>query len=306
MKELIKNIALFTLFSSLGYILFICIWGVTVPEMYSRNLNYKIGAYGHLNSRIKDVQNAKDIDVLFLGSSHVYRGLDPRIFEEHGIKAFNLGSSSQTPIQTELLLKRYLESLNPKMILYDIYPETFGNDGVESSLDIIANSENDFESFKMALKINHVKTYNTMIYGFFRDNFSLNANFNEPIIKDRDTYVKNGFVEKQLSYNERTTKLIMPWSFEEKQQKAFENVLKLIDDKGIARKLIQIPVTKIRYEGYERKDVFESYIKKQGEYYDFNLLLNLSDTLHFYDTQHLNSKGVSLFDNFLIEKVLKK
>jgi len=34
-------------------------------------------------------------------------------------------------------------------------------------------------------------------------------------------------------------------------------------------------------------------------------LITLNDTLHFYDTQHLNSKGVALFDNLLIETLLK-
>jgi len=77
------------------------------------------------------------VDILFLGSSHSYRGFNPQYFS--GYKTFNLGSSAQTPIQTNLLLKRYLHQLNPKTIVYEVYPISLSIDGVESSSDIIAN-----------------------------------------------------------------------------------------------------------------------------------------------------------------------
>ena len=278
MIKFIKNIASFSLFAFIAYLGLICIWGSFVPTIYTNNINYKIGAYGHLNSRIKEVKTKKNVDILFLGSSHVYRGLDPRVFQEHGYNVFNFGSSSQTPKQTEVFLKRYLKTLNPKLILYDVYPETFSNDGVESSLDVISNSTNDLASLNMAFHVNHVKTYNTLILGFFKDNLDLNSDFSEDKIKDND----------------------------KSQQKAFESVLKLIDDNDIPLKFIQIPVTKARYKSYAYTNDFDNYIKAHGQYYNFNLTLNLSDSIHFYDTQHLNSKGVKIFDNYLIETILKQ
>lgn len=296
---------MFLFFAVLGYIVILCVWGTALPDMFKQNLNYKIGSYGHMNTRLKDLQNVGEVDILFLGSSHVYRGLDPRIFEDYGFKVFNLGSSAQTPIQTELLLNRYLDILKPKLILFDVFPESFSNDGVESSLDIIANSKNDWESIKMALTINHLKTYNTLIYGFFRDAFKLNANFTEALVKDKDVYIKNGFVDKALAYNRITQKLTMEWSFDDKQLKAFETVLNLIKVRGIPNYLIQIPVTKNRYDGYQNIDLFDEFLNAKGDYYNFNELITLNDTLHFYDTQHLNSKGVALFDNLLIETLLK-
>jgi hypothetical protein len=41
-------------------------------------------------------------------------------------------------------------------------------------------------------------------------------------------------------------------------------------------------------------------IKKLGTLYDFNEILTLNDTLHFFDSHHLNQNGVEIFNNELI------
>lgn len=170
-----KNFALktfkFLLFAGLFYLVTLILWGELVPQLLKPNLNYKIGANGHLYSRVSEIKNFKDVDILFLGSSHTYRGFDPRIFSEYGYKSFNLGSSAQSHIQTKVLFDRYFETLNPKVVIYEVYPATFHFDGVESSLDLISNDKNDFYSLEMVLKINNIKTYNTFfiaLYEIFR------------------------------------------------------------------------------------------------------------------------------------------
>jgi hypothetical protein len=119
-------------------------------------------------TRISDLKKYKNVDILFLGSSRAYRVFDTRIYAKQGYYSFNLGSSSQTPIQTKLLMKRYLKQLNPKLIVYAVDPNAF-SDGVESAMDIIANDKNDRESLKMLAKINHLKVFNTLIYGYYKD-----------------------------------------------------------------------------------------------------------------------------------------
>jgi hypothetical protein len=37
--------------------------------------------------------------------------------------------------------------------------------------------------------------------------------------------------------------------------------------------------------------------------YDFNTIINLDDTLHFYDSNHLNQKGVEVFNHSLISEL---
>ncbi|NHW60088.1 hypothetical protein HA378_33495, partial [Escherichia coli] len=76
-------------------------------------------------------------------SSHAYRGFDTRVFSKNGISSFNLGSSSQSPINTQVLLKQYLDRIKPKMIVYEVYAGTLSADGVESSLDMLSNNKID-------------------------------------------------------------------------------------------------------------------------------------------------------------------
>ena len=157
MKKFILHTCLFLLFASVFYITTIVFCARYAPPWFKPNINYRIGSYGHMSSRLSEIKGYSDVDILFLGSSHAYRGFSTRIFLENGYKTFNLGSSAQTPAQTKVLLNRYLESLNPKMVIYEVYPNTLSTDGVESALDIIANDKNDLHSLKMALKINNIK-----------------------------------------------------------------------------------------------------------------------------------------------------
>ena len=182
MVNFIKKIFGFLLFSLMFYFLMIPLWKKFTPIYMQPNLKYQVGSFGYMYSRIQEVKKQKgDVDILFLGSSHSYRGFDPRNFKEK--KTFNLGSSSQTPIQTKILLERYLEKINPKLIIYEVYPGTFSSDGVESSLDLISNDKNDIRSLQMAFQLNNIKTYNTLVYAKYSDFFDWNKNFIEPIKK---------------------------------------------------------------------------------------------------------------------------
>lgn len=305
MKQFLRNFIFFLGFTTITY--FLLIFGsIFSPFKISRNINYRLGSNGHMNTRMKEVKETKNIDLLFLGSSHTYRGFDPRIFP---LKTFNLGSSAQTPIQTQILLKRYLNQLNPKTIIYEVYPEPLSGDGVESSTDIISNDINDWYSFEMALKINHIKIYNTLLFGWFRDALSMNKNFSESNIKDLDTYIKGGYVERQITYfNPSKQKNHEPKKAEpikDYQLKAFKENIQMIINRGINLILVQAPVPKQSYQTYNKHEYDSLMNSFQVPYYNFNELVQLDDSLHFYDDNHLNQNGVKLFNLKLLE-LLKK
>lgn len=301
MKKFIINTAIFLLFTSVFYIVCLSFWERYAPSMFKPNINYKIGSYGHMYSRLAEIKNYSEIDILFLGSSHAYRGFDTRIFLENGYKTFNLGSSAQTPAQTKVLLNRYLDDLNPKIIIYEVYPATFTIDGVESSLDIIANDLNDLHSLKMALKINNIKTYNTILYGFTRDLLGLNESFIEKKIKGNDKYVSGGFVEKELSFYQPTEFEEKEISLRDYQLESFSEIVQTINDKDIELILVFAPIPKVNYDSYVNNSYFDSVMQTYSTYYNFNEIVSLNDSLHFYDSHHLNQNGVKIFNEKLIE-----
>lgn len=255
-------------------------------------------------SRLQELKEVKNIDLLFLGSSHAYRGFDTRIFADSGYTSFNLGSSSQTPIQTKILVERYIDQLKPKLVIYEVYPGTLCSDGLESSLDIIANSKNDQKSIALALKTDHVKAYNTLLYASMRQALGLDDDFKEPAIKEEDTYITGGYVERKLECFEHK-KYDHPkyWAFNHDQLHILEEIIQIFEDKNIDFLLVYAPVTPNLYNAYQNNNAFDQLMNTTGHYVNFNPLVNLDDSLHFYDSHHLNQHGVTLFNTKVIELV---
>jgi hypothetical protein len=284
------------------YVICIVIWGQLAPSELKKNLNYSLGAYGHLYTRINELKTYGHVDVVFLGSSHAYREFDPRIFKQYNINSFNLGSSAQSPVQTEILVNKYLDLLNPAIVIYEVYPGAFSNDGVESSIDLISNDHIDKRIIYMVLRLNHIKLYNTLIYGLFRQCLNLNSRFTEPWQKGEDTYIPGGFVEKRGNgdhpvFSVRSRK----WNISPRQSRAFERTLNKLKQKNMEVILIQAPLPRSIYQSYSNNAAIDHYFKLNGTYYNFNDLIEFPGNEYFYDSHHLNQKGVTLFNKKLID-----
>ncbi len=306
MKKFIAHTTVFLLFASVSYVLFLNVWYRFTPPELTPNINYAIGAYGHLFSRISELENYGEVDILFLGSSHTYRGFDTRIFLKNGYKTFNLGSSAQTPVQTKVLVDRYLDRLNPKLVIYEVFPPTFMSDGVESSLDVISNDENDLHTLRMAFEINNIKTYNTLIYGLTRDWLGLNESFTEPSTIGGDTYVSGGFVEKEIGYFHPKKFRKRKINLRDYQLEAFSDIVETVKGQGIELMLVYAPITKVNYESFVNTDDFDEIMKSYSGYYNFNEMISLDDSSHFYNAHHLNQLGVELFNEKLIGLLKEK
>lgn len=305
-KRFIKTIFAFIPFAIIIYVIMLCAWGDIAPYFLKKNLTYRIGSNGHLFTRLKEVKTVKDVDVLVLGSSHAYREFDPRIFNAAGLKTFNLGSSAQTPMQTKILLERYLDKLNPKIVIYEVFPKTFSIDGVESSLDIISNDKNDLASLKMAIDLAHIVTVNTLIYGYYRDITGKNKSFVEKQETDIDKYIKGGYVARKIKTFKHQKYPANKWDFEDKQFEYFKENLNLLKSRNIRVILINSPIPPAYYKSYTNNNVFDARMEKMGEYYNFNNKLTLDDSIYFYDTDHLNQNGVDIFDAKILSEIFKK
>ena len=81
--------------------------------------------FGHTVFRATDFAGQSESpEILTLGSSTCYRGIDVRPFDATGITAFNLCSSSQSFFNSEYLLHWAIDlDLMPSHVLIDIYPE---------------------------------------------------------------------------------------------------------------------------------------------------------------------------------------
>lgn len=256
-------------------------------------------------TRMAELDTVTDVDVLFLGSSHAFRGFDPRIFRKNGISSFNLGSASQTPIQTQYLLEEYLGQLRPKLVIYEVYPATLENDGVEASLDFIANSSLQLSGLKMAMEVNHIKTFNTLIYDTFLEVFHQNEEFQESE-KMHDLYVSGGYVQTSIDHNiSPITENIKAnwkdqWEIRDDQWDAFLSNLNSIEQNNIPYILVQMPVTSEAYRLYKNNEQIDDLFRDEGQYINFNNSPFLNDSSDFMDYHHLNQNGVEKTNKKLI------
>ncbi|HEY8397457.1 MAG TPA: hypothetical protein VIK80_05915 [Flavihumibacter sp.] len=298
MRKFIKDLLLFFAILFIAYTILVFVTGRI--DFTKTNLVYKLGGSGHMRTRISELKQVTDLDILFLGSSHCYRGFDPRNFKDK--KTFNLGSSNQTPIQTNLLLERYLDRINPGLVIYAISPDEFVNDGVESSLDIITNDDNDFGSVRMTFEVGNLKTFNTLIYAGIGDWFNMDDDFVEPLRRMTDTYVPGGYVERDMDTFKYQTYPKQEWKFRRMQLSKFHKNLEMLKERGIKTILVFPPLTSGLYNSYTNQRYIDSVFSSCGlEYYNFNKIMQLDDSLHFYDADHLNQRGVKLFNQKLIE-----
>jgi hypothetical protein len=301
MKQFIKTIFGFIPFAFGIYAFLLLLWALLLPTSFQKNLAL---FSGHTFARLQEVKNTKHVDVLFLGSSHAYRGFDTRIFKQAGLKSFNLGSSAQTPLQTSYLLDKYLDSLKPKLVVYEVYPITFTIDGVESSIDLISNEDFNFNIVKMAIKHTSIKVYNTLLLAAWEK--SLGIRTREPRALENEHYVSGGYVQQSLQYFDGKQRPKKALSFDQEQLHAFEKNLEELTKRNIDYVLVQAPYPKATYRSFTNLDGFDKRMARAGRYYNFNECMDLIDTIHFADNSHLNQNGVNAFNMQLLDTLISE
>jgi hypothetical protein len=95
------------------------------------------------------------------------------------------------------------------------------------------------------------------------------------------------------------------WKFNDKQFESFKEIVALLKKKQIPFILVNQPITPDLYQSYSNNADFDSAMKNYAKYYNFNEILKLDDSLHFYDSNHLNQNGVVVYDQE-IAQILKK
>ena len=319
MGSFLKHIVQFAGFALVFYIVAVMLWSNWgTPEMM-RNVPYPISKQPFLQQRIDEAAATKNVDILFLGSSHAYRSFDPRFYAKNNLKTFNLGSSSQTPIQTKMLLDQYLDSLNPKLVVFEVYPVVFQLDGLESALDFVANTKFHWRTAAMTSRVNHIKLYNALIYDVVRESTGQNDSIGPPSPTNKDTYVPGGFVETGITHNERPLTAQQRIDFfhasrtiKRKQWNAFIDIIDELIARDIPYLLMQTPVTSEvaglnsrMPMGWQSSLDVDSLFEAQGPYLNFNDRMELDDSLDFKDYHHLNQRGVERLNAELLDVLIQ-
>jgi hypothetical protein len=156
----------------------------------------------------------------------------------------------------------------------------------------------------MALDLNHIKVYNALLYGFERQLLNKDAEFIEALKKGNDNYISGGYVEKEISFFKNKKQNTKKWKLSKEQLSSFNEIVDLVKRKNSRLILVYAPITSALYNSYSNNKMVDSLMRTYSTYYNFNDIMQLDDSLHFYDPHHLNQNGVQLFNDQLI-KLLK-
>ncbi len=315
MRRFLHKILLFSGCFLIGYLLILRLVGTTLLH---GNISYIPNNYGHLHSKIAEVANYHDVDVLFLGSSHSYRTFDPRQYATAGISTFNLGSSNQTPLQTLALLQSWLDSLSPKRVIFEVHSDVLLNDGVESAIDMLYNTPINRPMLNMVRKLRSERVYNNLLYSLERGYrnigpcdsiISLNLVLPDTSFPSTFAYVPGGFVEMQPVYGMRPqpqppcTIYVNP-----QQMEALRECIALLKAKNIPYVLLEVPASKALYQSYSNHREFEELMAQEGPYINLNdsveLTSQLLDSIHYVDKDHLNLSGTKIVNEYIIKCIL--
>jgi len=303
MKTFLLRFLLFIPVATTTVFFFVGATGVFFPGGYNNTIMNKMGDVGHLFTRLKEADTARPVDILVIGSSHAYRGVDPRIFATHGIRLFNLGSSAQTPIQTEVLLKRYFDRLKPKVVVVEVFPGVFCLDGVESGVDLISNSGVRPDLLPMTLRLNNLITYNSLSYNWCRK-ILIGDRFREPVCKNGECYIEGGFVQRSDLEFFRGRRHVdsLYWTFRGEQQRAHQRTMAFLHKRRCPVVLVQAPVAQALFRSYRNNRVVDDFFRSSGfPYYNFNYSGMGANNHLFYDQDHLNMDGVAQFNGMLLK-----
>lgn len=293
----------FFIIACISYPLLLFVTAKALPKGLRTNLLYNHEGIGYTYTRFKDADTVKNVDIMVMGSSHAYRGYDPRIFSDAGYRIFNLGSSAQTPLQTEYLLKRYLKQFSPKFVILDVYPSLFGSDGVESTSDLLSNSEIDDHLLELATSHEDIRIYNTLFYSLLINKLGLAPKTSATLGSQKEgTYVKGGYVSSNKIFKPSRSIKRVNYNMSDKQIASFERTVNSVKRSNLPYIIIQAPIPQEVYKNVMNIEEVDAKLSKYGPYINANEYLSLPDTC-FYDNSHLNQRGVEIFNRFVLDKI---
>ena len=271
------------------------------------------GGPSHSLLRFREATASGPVDVVFLGASHTYRGFDPRIFAGMGLTSMNLGSSAQSPLNTLALLERYLGTLKPKFVLYEIYQTALAIDGMESFYDILSNTPVDKPMVEMAWNLRYPQAWTALLSTSLR-NFRIPMSSYVQRGKEGrdDTYIEGGYVQTRATFPEvrlarlQSASAQMEFPFDHRQFDFFSKCIEMVRGHGAVFACCSYPIpaeTRKALAGYEDKQrAISLFLKKCAvPFKDFNENMTLDTAKNYYDEVHLNQAGVELFNQALIE-----
>ena len=297
MRQFGKDISLFAVFFIAALIALGM--GAQLHPRLENSLFAKPTSYGHTHLRITDFLEStktKSTQIVHLGSSTCYRGIDTAPFADLDHPSFNLCSSSQTFFNSKHLLEWCFEKgTQPKVVTLDIYPSVWHFSATESTRDLIVNHDHVNETVFQRMAWSSGDPFNAILAGYFGLKRAFVPLKNLP--GQADEYRPGGFTFSMRGpvgplKCDTIQPLLSPL-----QSRALQSIRKKCAEEEIQLILVNPP--QLCEEVFEKPKVMEGVPWIEGNEWP----LAKVDTL-YYDDHHLRGVGAELYSAWLAGQVV--
>lgn len=320
MKKILKRFSIFL--AGLILLNFVLAYALGVLERDVAAKGYAFDTYRW--AEFYALPKGDSLDVLFLGSSHAYRGFDPSLIDSlSGIQSFNLGSSGQTPLTSLHILRNAVLHQRPKQVVMELYFYTFReedqlNNGGNNWLQLRwspAKWEFLWQAFSLyemaALTVLPVLRRKNALPYVLRKYLR-----GDDHLEDAGQYLGQGYVARterisaeNLQSPDLYDRLSLPehWVLD-KHESALRELVDFCQKDGIRLRFISSPMPQITVQKIKDQTKINQYLENLAADLDIpyrndtqNPELGLQDTIHFFDNNHLNTAGVRRWNRQLLE-----
>ncbi len=251
--------------------------------------------------RFRELEHFGNLDVLFTGSSHAFYSFNPVIFDSLGLRSFNAGTTSQTPMNTYYLLERYYDKTHPKIVVMEVFYWMLSYRGSESFLDLYTNIKPHPTMKKMAMETHDIVVADAILAQNLKrhkvDIDKVNITFPH--------YQTDGFMAVDKNYDGSPEKVpamqILPIQIE-----YIKKIQDFLEARGTKLVLVIAPIPKptlARITNYPALAAQMHTFTKENSipFFDYNETTEWNTTQDFFDFHHLNLSGANKFTRMFFD-----
>lgn len=240
------------------------------------------------------------IDLVFMGSSHCYCGINPSVlWDSYGISAFDMSVSGQDKLSTYYTLEELLKTQSPKVVCVDMWGLTYEEQAVESNV------------YRNMLSMKTSRYSIELVQNYIKEGEQRDYILRWPIVHTRYRELQNyDFVQNEVSIYGRgflPGYSIMPQtSFDmsveectpisEENKKWIDSLMRLSEEEGFVLVMFLTP-TALSEEQQMVVNGAEEYLGEKGiQTINFNDRIEeigIDYNTDFTDSTHLNTYGAN-------------
>jgi len=267
------------------------------------------------------MQNFDSLDILFLGNSYCYSGINPTYFDSVGIKTYNLGVATAGANYCSVLANDYLKSVQkkPKSVFILVSPMTLSertDDAMNNPIYRYTNHPLSVEEYMFLYSHDLIKSYpKIMARSFSRTFVNLYVHFtskkNYCDNEENKMFTSKGFIsssnkanlKEELKTNHFFSHLRNN-KFDTLRAKKLLDLALALESKNIKVVFYELPSNKL-YSFFNSAYLhdYASFVTKLKQNHNF-IFVNLNLNNDYYrDQDHLNADGAGIVCRDMIKQI---